>query len=425
MRTSKDFNKGSSEGVVEEVDKNKKESIEERADSNNRCEESYDFVNSFPDWYIAISDEIDSYLENDLYEEMSKNLSNVADEIEFEAKGRIKSDVQVEVVEVVKEVEKEIVPKNNRKKKIVIGIIFAVFIVAILIVSYFLLKDANAGRKRLETLKADVLNLYTSDVKEDVRDWVKSSDVSRYLVLLESLEESEPDLKSEIDLLKKELNGISFYIADDSLLSDYERSDYDISVEGFLDRLSGLDSNVSKYSELGLAMTIKDRIVDLEDEYKLYNSILNELESLDEEGIKSFDEQVYIEQVEKISHTVNADELLTKINEVIAEKAILKEKEDENKKAEEDKKKAEEEALKKAEEKRKEAEKLVDELEKKLEEELKNKPTVAPTEKLTVEPTAEATEKPTEKPIDDVVGTTEPYEDLLNTNDPLRGTVPH
>ena len=143
-------------------------------------------------------------------------------------------------------------------------------------------------------------------------------------------------------------------------------SSYDLTSQGMLDEVNKIVENSKNYSVSGLAVTINDLASRLNGSYNEFVALRQELQSVSD--VSTFDENLYKERIDKVSHEYNKNELLTIYDKIIADKqTVLKQKELNDAKSEEKRKKAEDE-LKKSQELQKKTEEELNKIKDKLEE---------------------------------------------------------
>lgn len=248
--------------------------------------------------------------------------------------------------------------KKKKKKKIVVG----VFISFLLLMGIFYVFFGRKGSYNEEEISSSISKMYTSPDKVDIKENISQQDLSKYYSELVKAKKNGKD----VDKYVEELDSIGYFLSDKSKLVEMNSSSYDLTSQGMLDEVNKIVENSKNYSVSGLAVTINDLASRLNSSYNEFVALRQELQSVSD--VSTFDENLYKERIDKVSHEYNKNELLTIYDKIIADKqTVLKQKELNDAKSEEERKKAEDE-LKKSQELQKKTEEELNKIKDKLEE---------------------------------------------------------
>lgn len=268
----------------------------------------------------------------------------------------IDSENELELESSMKEEDKK--RKKKKKKKIVVG----VFISLLLLIGIFSVLFGRRGSYNEEEISSSISKMYTSPDKVDIKENISQQDLSKYYSELVKAKKNGKD----VDKYVEELDSIGYFLSDKSKLVEMNSSSYDLTSQGMLDEVNKIVENSKNYSVSGLAVTINDLASRLNSSYNEFVALRQELQSVSD--VSTFDENLYKERIDKVSHEYNKNELLTIYDKIIADKqTVLKQKELNDAKSEEERKKAEDE-LKKSQELQKKTEEELNKIKDKLEE---------------------------------------------------------
>lgn len=268
----------------------------------------------------------------------------------------IDSENELELESSMEEEDKK--RKKKKKKKIVVG----VFIVFLLLMGIFYVLFGRKGSYNEEEISSSISKMYTSPDKVDIKENISQQDLSKYYSELVKAKKNGKD----VDKYVEELDSIGYFLSDKSKLVEMNSSSYDLTSQGMLDEVNKIVENSKNYSVSGLAVTINDLASRLNSSYNEFVALRQELQSVSD--VSTFDENLYKERIDKVSHEYNKNELLTIYDKIIADKqTVLKQKELNDAKSEEERKKAEDE-LKKSQELQKKTEEELNKIKDKLEE---------------------------------------------------------
>lgn len=268
----------------------------------------------------------------------------------------IDSENELELESSMEEEDKK--RKKKKKKKIVVG----VFIVFLLLMGIFYVLFGRKGSYNEEEISSSISKMYTSPDKVDIKENISQQDLSKYYSGLVKAKKNGKD----VDKYVEELDSIGYFLSDKSKLVEMNSSSYDLTSQGMLDEVNKIVENSKNYSVSGLAVTINDLASRLNSSYNEFVALRQELQSVSD--VSTFDENLYKERIDKVSHEYNKNELLTIYDKIIADKqTVLKQKELNDAKSEEERKKAEDE-LKKSQELQKKTEEELNKIKDKLEE---------------------------------------------------------
>ncbi len=268
----------------------------------------------------------------------------------------IDSENELELESSMEEEDKK--RKKKKKKKIVVG----VFISLLLLIGIFSVLFGRSGSYNEEEISSSISKMYTSPDKVDIKENISQQDLSKYYSELVKAKKNGKD----VDKYVEELDSIGYFLSDKSKLVEMNSSSYDLTSQGMLDEVNKIVENSKNYSVSGLAVTINDLASRLNSSYNEFVALRQELQSVSD--VSTFDENLYKERIDKVSHEYNKNELLTIYDKIIADKqTVLKQKELNDAKSEEERKKAEDE-LKKSQELQKKTEEELNKIKDKLEE---------------------------------------------------------
>lgn len=269
---------------------------------------------------------------------------------------KIDSENELELESSMEEEDKK--RKKKKKKKIVVG----VFIGLLLLMGIFSVLFGRRGSYNEEEISSSISKMYTSPDKVDIKENISQQDLSKYYSELVKAKKNGKD----VDKYVEELDSIGYFLSDKSKLVEMNSSSYDLTSQGMLDEVNKIVENSKNYSVSGLAVTINDLASRLNSSYNEFVALRQELQSVSD--VSTFDENLYKERIDKVSHEYNKNELLTIYDKIIADKqTVLKQKELNDAKSEEERKKAEDE-LKKSQELQKKTEEELNKIKDKLEE---------------------------------------------------------
>lgn len=269
---------------------------------------------------------------------------------------KIDSENELELESSMEEEDKK--RKKKKKKKIVVG----VFVSFLLLIGVFSVLFGRKGSYNEGEISSSISKMYTSPDKVDIKENISQQDLSKYYSELVKAKKNGKD----VDKYVEELDSIGYFLSDKSKLVEMNSSSYDLTSQGMLDEVNKIVENSKNYSVSGLAVTINDLASRLNSSYNDFVALRQELQSVSD--VSTFDENLYKERIDKVSHEYNKNELLTIYDKIIADKqTVLKQKELNDAKSEDERKKAEDE-LKKSQELQKKTEEELNKIKDKLEE---------------------------------------------------------
>lgn len=282
---------------------------------------------------IEVCTDVDYLLGDDMVERsvedsdlLSKDVLGVMREIDFIYakennrklnKENLRLQKELENLEIEKDnldIKKSEVPRSRKKKRSIRKGMLAVGTVMVLATG-IVVYTARTREVDLDMVGSKTGRLYTSDSKEDLKDNVSEDDIS---VCLEKLSEVQTSDFTAKDTLEQELNTMSRYLIDKSILEEIDADSYDLNTSDMQEKLNNISQSVSSYTVSGLAVTASDKVKCIEDEYAYYESLKAELTLV--EDYLNFDYEGYISKANKISHTVNREELVQMITNLNFEK---------------------------------------------------------------------------------------------------------
>ena len=211
---------------------------------------------------------------------------------------------------------------NKTYLKKIINIVIVIGVIVILSVVVFSF-SRNKKISSLEDLTSSIENLYTSNKKDEIKKSVSINSLGKYYTRLEELGSLNLDMKKE---LSNELDTISFYIEDKETLEEIGSSDYDLNTNDYLNKVRDIENSIVGYSVTGLAVTITNSLNTIQNEYKVYSDLKNEMSTVVD--YMSFDTKAYQKRVNEITHKKNKEELEGLLNTIKLEKTKLEKAEE-------------------------------------------------------------------------------------------------
>lgn len=247
----------------------------------------------------------------------------------------------------------------------------------------------------LSEIKAEINRYYTSEEKQDLLTGITQDSLQGTYDKIAGYEANGVDISS----VKAELDNISTYIQDKSLVYNYMSVETDLTSITESD-LATLKESVNGYIVPGLALTITNQINTLEQDISTYNTLYNELSSF--EDYINYDVDKYEKAIQGISHTPNRLTLSEMHGKLVAKKAEAQGVKELDDKAKEEADKAKDKALEEANKAKENAETELNDTKDKLKnalDKVKNKvtdPTEATTQQQPTEAQPEGTSDPTQ-----------------------------
>ena len=248
-------------------------------------------------------------------------------------------------------------------------------------------------KDELSEIKAEINRYYTSEEKQDLLTGITQDSLQGTYDKIAGYEANDVDVSS----VKAELDNISAYIQDKSLVYNYMSVDTDLTSITESD-LATLKESVNGYIVPGLALTITNQINTLEQDISTYNTLYNELSSF--EDYINYDVDKYEKAIQGISHTPNRLTLSEMHGKLVAKKAEAQGVKELDDKAKEEADKAKDKALEEANKAKENAETELNDTKDKLKnalDKVKNKvtdPTEATTQQQATEVQPEGTSSP-------------------------------
>lgn len=290
----------------------------------------------------VLSDAVKDY-KNSLLDKELEEFDEESKQLEEEKEDK---DTEEEYLENENTEEVEDIP-NSKKNKIINKIISTtviLFIVGVIVfvgVNFFS-KD-KVSVSSYDDMVSQINSLYTDDDKNDLNKDVTSSKVNKYKLELGKIEGNE-ESKNELAL---ELKSISNYISDKDKIKEVLDNNYDFNNSITKKTIDGVESSAKTYSVPGLMATMLEYTNQAEQDYEYFIELRDELSTIDD--FNSFNKDSYQKKVNKVTHSVNKQELQGMVDEL----QTAKKKQEEINSLKE---KATQEALDKAEKLKKETE---------------------------------------------------------------------
>lgn len=214
-------------------------------------------------------------------------------------------------------------PQSNRtyiKKIFNVAIVVGIIVVLSIVVFSF---SRNKKISSLEDLTSSIESLYTSNKKDEVKKSVSIDSLGKYYTRLEELGSLNLDMKKE---LSNELDTISFYIEDKETLEEIGSSDYDLNTNDYSNKVQDVENSIANYSVTGLAVSITNSLNTIQNEYKVYSDLKNELSTVTD--YMNFDTKAYQKRINEITHKKNKEELEGLLGTIKSEKSKLEKAEE-------------------------------------------------------------------------------------------------
>ena len=321
----------------------------------------------------------------DIYNELYlQSLNNYEDNFDVD----VSKEAPNKVVE-NKPTKQEEKKEKKSKKGLIIGIISGsvALIGIILFIVFFFFNPLNNGKLSKEDIQAQIDVMYTDNLKKDIREGYKVSDLEK---IRDEIDVS-PDKDNCLDVLN-ELDNIELFLEDVEQLKIYQDENYNIEPEEVGNVYNEMVTGISNYTQTGLQSTIKDRVITLYNEREDYLKLKNELTNITDYML--FSDEVYQQRINRIKHTPNKEELQSLLDSAKSEKAVLQAEEKVKNSTDKKEKENAEKELKSAKKKQKESEEKLELVKDLLIDTLKEKNTTTQ-EVTTVETTP--TTQPTSK----------------------------
>ena len=218
-------------------------------------------------------------------------------------------------------------PKKNKKKKrgLMVGIILGVVVVSVAGVLIFLSlsrgneTDAKSDISLESTIdnkyEKRVLSLYKDDKKSDINDSVTLDDINNLRSEIEM--DNDKDMYSSI---LDELSTIELYIKAVGTLNKYTDETVNLELSVIDSDCNNIKNGTDYYCVDGLKETILGKVDNFIAERDEYFSLKRELLGISD--IKKFDDSLYDDRVDNVSHTINKNYLLTLIDKLNADKKV-------------------------------------------------------------------------------------------------------
>lgn len=199
----------------------------------------------------------------------------------------------------------DVTPLKFNGKKVLIGTISAIVIVAGVTAGY----KAISNRNSIEGLEKQITKLYTSSKKDDLKSNVDSSKIDKYYTKLDELGTS-----GETQSIRSELDTISSYIADRGILDEINSSSYDLNSNDMQSKLDKVKVSSMNYAVPSLTDSISSTIRQITEDYNYFISLRDELSLVSD--YTNFDVKDYQIKINEVNHTVNKKELQDKLDSI-------------------------------------------------------------------------------------------------------------
>lgn len=272
------------------------------------------YLSDYDQWLF--NRDAESYEGNDSEEE-ENIISDESDECEeTECKGKSsKSSSQVGV----------------KRALVIVSVVCGVIIIALSLMLFLGSRGGNSSSD-LAMVQSKIDGLYTSSSKDGLKDSVTDSDVTSCESLLEK-EGYSSQTKDYYKSLSSELDTIKYYMVDSQTLKTLENKDYDMTMDGYEDRLQDAMENTDNYTVSGLALSVYSRCNKLLDEYNKYTTLKDELENY--RDVSTFNASLYKNRIKEIYHVPNVREVRNLYNGLVSKQKIEASKKEKESKADE------------------------------------------------------------------------------------------
>lgn len=258
----------------------------------------------------------------DTFKEVA-SIKNIKEEAESaKIQGAIQEKSREEVLRAEHEQElanKKTASKPNKKKKkskknlVIILSILVVLIVGGCLGGFYLY---SSSKPTTEDISVRISSFYTSDSKVDVRDTITQSDLDSIYIELQGIKKDA----NRVAELTKELDTIGNFITDKAILDKYDSVDCSLTATSLTTDVKAVKSNTQSYSVSGLAETNSNRATSILTAYDDFINLRLELQGITD--LQSFDENLYIDKVNSVTHTLNKEELQGILETLKADKEV-------------------------------------------------------------------------------------------------------
>lgn len=203
--------------------------------------------------------------------------------------------------------------KKSKKKLVIILSILTVLTVGGCLGGFYLY---SSSKPTTEDISVSINSFYTSDSKVDVKGTITQSDVDSVYIELQGIKKDA----NRVAELTKELGTIGNFITDKAILDKYDSVDCSLTITSLTTDVTAVKSNTQSYSVLGLAETNSNRATSILTAYDDFINLRLELQGITD--VQSFDENLYTDKVNSVTHTLNKEELQGILETIKADKQV-------------------------------------------------------------------------------------------------------
>lgn len=203
--------------------------------------------------------------------------------------------------------------KKSKKKLVIILSILTVLTVGGCLGGFYLY---SSSKPTTEDISVRINSFYTSDSKVDVRDTTAQSDIDSVYIELQGVKKNA----NKVAELTKELDTIGNFITDKAVLDKYDSVDCSLTTTSLTTDVTSVKSNTQSYSVSGLAETNSNRATSILTAYDDFINLRLELQGITD--VQSFDENLYTDKVNSVTHTLNKEELQGILETIKADKQV-------------------------------------------------------------------------------------------------------
>lgn len=203
--------------------------------------------------------------------------------------------------------------KKSKKKLVIILSILAVLIVGGCLGGFYLY---SSSKPTTDDISERINSFYTSDSKNGIKDNISQSDIDSVYLELQGIKKNA----SKVAELTKELDTIGNFITDKAVLDKYDSADCSLTTTSLTTDVTTVKSNTQAYSVSGLAETNSNRATSILTAYDDFINLRLELQGITD--VQSFDENLYTDKVNSVTHSLNKEELQGILETIKADKQV-------------------------------------------------------------------------------------------------------
>lgn len=203
--------------------------------------------------------------------------------------------------------------KKSKKKLVILLSILTVLSVGGCLGGFYLY---SSSKPTTEGISVRINSFYTSDSKVDVKDTITQSGIDSVYIELQGIKKDA----NKVAELTKELGTIGNFITDKAILDKYDSVDCSLTTTSLTTDVTAVKSNTQSYSVSGLAETNSNRATSILTAYDDFINLRLELQGITD--VQSFDENLYTDKVNSVTHTLNKEELQGILETIKADKQV-------------------------------------------------------------------------------------------------------